>query len=144
MASKAEYPEEFFDAESSRTPESSSETLSGINDSLIFVGFNSRVIALDRHSGRQVWNWKSPKGSGFVAILVDADRLIVSVEGYTYCLDPDSGSCVWSNPLKGMGTGIPCLASARGSTLSWSNLAQIAVDQEQAAHQQQSQSMHTP
>ena len=144
MPSKPEFPEEYFDAESGRVTVPSHEGTSAINDSLIFVGFNSRVIALDRHSGRQVWDWKSPKGSGFVAILVDSDRLIVSVQGYTYCLDPHSGSCVWSNPLKGMGTGIPCLASARGSTLSWSNLAQIAVDQEQVAHQQQSQSMHTP
>ena len=142
MPSKPEFPEEYFDAKSGRVAGPSHEGTSATNDSLIFVSFNSRVVALDRHSGKLVWDWKSPKGSGFVAVLLDADRLIVSVQGYTYCLDPDSGICLWSNPLSGMGTGIPCLASSRGSTLLWSNLAQIAADQEQATHQQHSSNMH--
>jgi outer membrane protein assembly factor BamB len=84
--------------------------------SLIFVGFNSRVAALDRTSGQVVWKWKSPKGSGLAALLLDGDRLIVSVQGYTYCLDPLSGDVIWTNPLKGMGLGTTCLASARGNT----------------------------
>jgi outer membrane protein assembly factor BamB len=82
---------------------------------LVFVGFNSRVNALDRYTGETVWTWKSPKGSGYAAILVDGDRLIVSVNGYMYCLDPIFGQEVWSNPLPGMGTGVPCLASANGT-----------------------------
>ena len=142
MPSKPEFPEDFFDDNSSRLTDSPIEDSSAVNGSLIFVGFNSRVVALDRRSGQLVWDWTSPKGSGFVAMLLDVDRLIVSVQGYTYCLDPDSGTCLWSNPLSGMGTGIPCLASSRGSTLLWSNLAQIAADQEQAAHQQHSSNMH--
>ena len=141
MPSKPEFPEEYFDAESGRVTGPSHEGTSATNDSLIFVGFNSRVIALDRHSGKLVWDWKSPKGSGFVAVLLDVDRLIVSVQGYTYCLDPNSGTCLWSNPLSGMGVGIPCVASSRGSTLAWSSLAQIESDQQQAHHQQQ-QSLH--
>jgi hypothetical protein len=38
------------------------------------------------------------------------------VDGYTDGLDPQDGREKWSNPLKGMGTGIPCLASIYGST----------------------------
>ncbi len=30
--------------------------------------------------------------SGYVTILVDGDRLIVSTNGYIYCLDPLTGS----------------------------------------------------
>ena len=56
-----------------------------IND-LLYVGFNSRVVALHKKSGQLVWQWKSPKGTGYPAILVDANRLFVSVDGYTYAL----------------------------------------------------------
>ncbi|MCX7806546.1 MAG: PQQ-binding-like beta-propeller repeat protein [Planctomycetota bacterium] len=86
----------------------------GKPEDMIFVGFNSRVVALDRQNGDVLWQWKAPKGTGYVAVLLDGDRLVVSVEGYTYCLDPATGDEVWFNPLSGTGTGVPCLASARG------------------------------
>ena len=84
-------------------------------DQLIFVGFNSRVAALHRETGETVWQWKSPKGMGYTTILLDGDRLIVSVQGYTYCLDPLSGQQWWFNGLPGMGTGVSSLASVRGA-----------------------------
>jgi outer membrane protein assembly factor BamB len=85
-------------------------------DHLVYVGFNSRVVALGRHTGQQVWDWKCRKGSGFPALLIDGDRLIVSIQGYTYCLDPATGDELWSNPLPGKGLGTPCLASVRGGS----------------------------
>ncbi|MFM9961161.1 MAG: PQQ-binding-like beta-propeller repeat protein [Planctomycetaceae bacterium] len=139
MSRKLEFPEQLFPENTGEEPADAQATSSGSNDSLVFVGFNSRVVALDRRTGQLVWDWKSPKGSGFVAVLLDADRLIVSVQGYTYCLDPNNGALLWANPLSGLGVGIPCLASAHGSTLAWSNLAQIAADLEQAQQQQHSQ-----
>jgi outer membrane protein assembly factor BamB len=84
-------------------------------EELIFVGFNSRVVALHRDSGNVVWHWKSPRGSGYVTLLLDGDRLVVSVVGYTYCLDPRTGHQLWFNELAGMGTGVASLASVRGS-----------------------------
>ncbi|MGA2065430.1 MAG: PQQ-binding-like beta-propeller repeat protein [Thermoguttaceae bacterium] len=81
---------------------------------LIFVGFHSQVVALHRDSGELVWQWKSPKGSGYVTLLLDGDRLIVSVVGYMYCLDPATGSQLWFNELPGFGTGVASLASVRG------------------------------
>jgi outer membrane protein assembly factor BamB len=83
---------------------------------MIFVGFNSRVVALDRDYGDVVWQWKAPKGSGYVAVLLDGDRLIVSVNGYMYCLDACTGDQKWFNPLSGTGVGVPCLASYRGGS----------------------------
>jgi outer membrane protein assembly factor BamB len=48
-------------------------------------------------------------------LLLDGDRLIVSTNGYIYCLDPLSGAIVWHNPLKGYGSGAPTsLVSVRG------------------------------
>jgi outer membrane protein assembly factor BamB len=84
-------------------------------EQLIFVGFNSRMAALDRDTGAVVWKWTSRKGSGYTTLLLDGDRLIVSVEGYTYCLNPEDGSEVWFNDLPGMGSGVATLASVRGT-----------------------------
>lgn len=79
----------------------------------LFVSFNSRVLALDRDTGRLIWNWKAHKGrSNYVSILVDDEQLFVSIDGYTYCLDPFTGRQLWFNPLKGFGYGIPTLATA--------------------------------
>ncbi|MBW3539775.1 MAG: PQQ-binding-like beta-propeller repeat protein [Planctomycetes bacterium] len=101
---------------------------------LVYVGFNSRVVALDRQTGEIVWQWQSPKGrSGHVAVLVDGDRLIVSVQGYMYCLDPLDGTQLWSNPLTGLGVGIPGLASLQGNSGSAAAAALIA-QQQAAAH----------
>ncbi|QDV53169.1 outer membrane protein assembly factor BamB family protein [Gimesia fumaroli] len=83
----------------------------------LFVSFNSRVLALDRDTGELLWNWKAPKGrSNYVSILVDDEQLFVSVDGYTYCLDPYTGQQIWFNPLKGFGYGIPTLATAEFHT----------------------------
>jgi len=98
---------------------------------LVYVGFNSRIAALDRYTGEIVWQWKSPKGSGFVSLLLDGDRLIASVQGYTYCLDPLFGQQVWSNEMKGFGTGTTSLVSMNGT--SGSSAAAAAVQAQQAA-----------
>jgi len=99
---------------------------------LVYVGFNSRAVALDRQTGEIVWEWKSPKGrSPHVAVLLDGDRVIASVHGYTYCLDAITGEQLWSNPLTGFGTGLPTLASIYGNSGSAAAAALIA--QQQAA-----------
>lgn len=101
---------------------------------LIYSGFNSRVFALDRADGRVVWHWHAPKGrSSNVAVLLDGDRLIVSVQGYMYCLDPLSGQQLWENPLSGFGVGIPSLASLQGNSGSAAAAALIAQQQAAAA-----------
>ena len=100
---------------------------------LAFVGFHSRVLALDRDTGKIIWDWKSPKGSSsHVAVLLDGDRLIVSVHGYMYCLDPITGRQLWYNPLKGFGTGIPSLTSIHGNSGSAAAAALIASQQQAA------------
>ncbi len=101
---------------------------------LLFVGFNSRVAALDRQTGQIVWQWKSPKGrSPHVAVLLDGDRLMVSVHGYTYCLDTATGEQIWSNSFEGFGFGLPSLASIHGNSGSAAAAAIIAQQQAAAA-----------
>lgn len=101
-----------------------------VND-LVFVAFGKYVVALDRYTGEKLWQWSPSKGAGYMSILVDGDRLIVSAMGYMYCLDPVFGQEVWSNHLEGLGTGVPCLASTNGH--SNSSAMQAAMQQQAAA-----------
>jgi outer membrane protein assembly factor BamB len=85
-------------------------------DQLIFVGLNGYAVALDRDTGEIVWSNNQMK-SGYVTLLLDGDRLIVSTNGYIYGLDPLSGDILWHNPLHGYGAGAPAsLLSVRGRT----------------------------
>lgn len=102
-----------------------------VND-LVFVAFGKYVVALDRYSGEKVWQWSPVKGAGYMSILLDGDRLIVSAQGYMYCLDPLFGQEVWNNPLEGMGTGVPCIATANASTTQ-SSMQSSAAQQAAAA-----------
>jgi outer membrane protein assembly factor BamB len=99
---------------------------------LIFAGFNRRVIAVDRYTGEITWMWKAPKGSGFVSLLLDGDRLLAGVGGYLYCLDPLYGQEVWSNPLKGLGQGVMSLASVHGKSVG-GDVAAAAEEQRRRA-----------
>lgn len=82
---------------------------------IVFTGFNKRVVALDQNTGEVLWDWVSPKGSGYVSLLLaDDQHLIVSVYGYTYCLDPGTGHQMWFNELAGYGMGIASLVSTGG------------------------------
>lgn len=101
---------------------------------LVYVGFNRHVVALHRDDGKLIWNWKSPAGGGFPAVLLDGDRLIVSVQGYTYCLDPITGEQLWANHLKGYGVGTATIASIYGNTGSTAAAAIIAQQQAAAAN----------
>jgi outer membrane protein assembly factor BamB len=82
-------------------------------DRVVFVGFNGRVAALDRHTGATVWEWRSPRPrNGYVSLLLlDERQLIASVVGYTYCLHPRTGQQEWVNELKGFGTGVTSIVA---------------------------------
>ena len=80
---------------------------------LVFVGFRSQVVALDRETGAVVWKWKSRKGGGYTTVLRVGDRLVVSVLGYTYCLEGETGRELWFNELEGMEMGVVSMASMR-------------------------------
>lgn len=98
---------------------------------LIFTGFNKRVAALHRNTGQIVWQWTAPQGSSYTSLLLDGDRLIVSVHGYMYALDALSGTQLWANEMAGFGFGIACLASVNGC--SSAHVVAMAAAQQQAA-----------
>ena len=85
-------------------------------DQLIFVGLNGYAVALDRETGEIVWSNDKLK-SGYVTLLLDGDRLIVSTSGYIFCLDPLTGHILWQNRMSGYGLGTPtALISVRGQS----------------------------
>lgn len=98
---------------------------------LVFTGFNRHVVALDRETGQVVWQWAASHGSGYTTLLLDGDRLIVSVMGYTYALDALTGRQLWMNELAGFRCGVASLVSMRGC--SQDAAAQMADYQSKAS-----------
>ena len=108
---------------------------------IIFTGFNRRVAALHRDTGNILWQWKAPKGSSYVSLLLESDIMVVSVDGYMYGLDPLSGRELWYNPMDGFGTGVTSLVSARGIASNPVHLAAAEIEARRAADS--SHSHHT-
>ena len=105
-------------------------------NNLVFVGLNSRVAALNQDTGTLVWQWRAttPRSGGYVSLLLlDDTRLIVSVNGYTYCLDPRTGEQLWYNELKGFGSGVTSIATLGKNNLRDLLLAAAAADAAAAA-----------
>ncbi len=101
-------------------------------DDLLFVAFNGRVVAVHRHDGSIVWEWTEGAASNYVGLLPDGDMLFVSSRGYTWALDPATGATLWHQPFKGMGIGVPSLATMRG-TSSGSSGAAAETERNEAA-----------
>ena len=104
-------------------------------DHAIYAAFNGRVFALDRRDGSILWRWTTPKGGNFVTLLPDGDQLLVCSNGYLWALRAEDGLCLWSQPFKGEGTGIPFLASPRSgsetqTTAAMAVLAATAAEEE--------------
>ncbi len=99
---------------------------------LVFSGFNRRVAALHRRTGQIVWQWRAPKGSVYVSLLLEPGVLVVSVDGYMYGLNPLTGGQLWYNPMDGFGTGVTSLVSVNGSGGSQVNIAAAQIAAKQA------------
>ena len=104
-------------------------------DHAIYAAFNGRVFALDRRDGSILWRWTPPKGGNFVTLLPDGDQLLVCSNSYLWALRAEDGLCLWSQPFKGEGTGIPFLASPRSgsetqTTTAMAVLAATAAEEE--------------
>ena len=100
-------------------------------DDLVFTGFNKHVAALHRDTGAVVWQWTAPSGNTYTSLLLDGDRLIVSVQGFMFALDAATGRQLWANEMVSYGYGVASLASVRGgataSTLPTTASAQAAA-----------------
>lgn len=80
----------------------------------LFVGSNGRVAALNADSGEVLWKVELKPGffkSGydFVALLETPTRLYAHTYSTVYCLDLESGTIIWENPIKDL-TGVAVLS----------------------------------
>jgi outer membrane protein assembly factor BamB len=76
----------------------------------VFLGLNGSVIALDDTTGDHVWTTRL-KGSDFVNLILNENKLYATTKGEIFCLDPGTGKILWQNPLRGMGHGLVCIAA---------------------------------
>ena len=112
-------------------------------DHAIYAAFNGRFFALDRRDGSILWRWTTPKGGNFVTLLPDGDQLLVCSDGYLWALRAEDGLCLWSQPFKGEGTGIPVLASPRSGSETQTTAA-MAVIATAAAEEERRRQSSTP
>lgn len=82
--------------------------------SLIYLGINGGVSALDKATGQQVWRAEL-KGSNFVNLWFEDDAVFAHSYGELFCLDAATGALRWQNGLKGLGYNPASFASAQGS-----------------------------
>lgn len=83
--------------------------------SLIFVGIKDSVVALDEHTGAEVWRAEL-RSSDYVTVFWDGEALLAANAGEVWRLDPARGEVLWHNELKGMGRGLVSLASSRSAS----------------------------
>jgi outer membrane protein assembly factor BamB len=83
--------------------------------SAIFIGIHGNIIALDRTTGQQLWK-TALKGTDFVNLMLDNDRVLAATKGEIFCLDAATGQLIWSNDLPGEGRGLVTIATASGSS----------------------------
>jgi hypothetical protein len=109
-------------------------------DHAIYAAFNGRVFALDRRDGSILWRWTTPNGGNFVTLLPDGDQLLVCSNGYLWALRAEDGLCLWSQPFKGEGTGIPVLASPRSGSETQTTAAMALIATAAAEEERRRQS----
>jgi outer membrane protein assembly factor BamB len=78
----------------------------------LYVGIKGAVLAVRKHDGAVAWTTKLRRGSSFVPIIQEGDRLYVASGGEVSCLDATTGAVLWHNALKGYGMGYVALAGA--------------------------------
>ena len=72
---------------------------------LLFVAAGRKVQALDRYSGRPVWQMRLPRMlGGGVSMLVPSGReVFVGRGGYVYCVDAQTGQVLWERGVESSG-----------------------------------------
>jgi glucose dehydrogenase len=86
------------------------------HSSLVFVASGKYVQALDRASGRPVWQRKLPASiwsSGFTTLMAEGQEVFVGRSGYVYCLDAATGQVLWERGVGSSGS-LVVMASPSG------------------------------
>lgn len=62
----------------------------------LVVTLGNVVVAMDRRSGRRMWEWKGPSSSVFSRVLVTDERVVVGGERSLSCVAYATGAPLWS------------------------------------------------
>jgi outer membrane protein assembly factor BamB len=81
--------------------------------SLVYIGINGYVIALDCATGQEIWRTALNPGD-FINVAVADDSIYATTKGELFCLDPATGRLRWQNQLKGLGRGLVTIAGSNG------------------------------
>ena len=86
--------------------------------SLVYIGIKHHVLAFDWKTGVEVWSAelmpKYKSSATFVNVVRDRDGLFATCAGELFSLDPRTGTLLWQEPLKGLGTGLVSVATDLG------------------------------
>jgi len=107
----------------------------------VYVGLKGSVLALERESGRILWQ-RELAGSSFVNLIEDGDHIFALSQGEAYCLDAGTGALIWHNPLKGFGLGIGSILVSGQPARSAGAVAQIIAAEEAATQQAATSAPH--
>jgi outer membrane protein assembly factor BamB len=81
------------------------------NRDAIYIGIAGTVLALDRGTGAEIWH-AGLKGTDFVNVVLDGDRVLAATKGELFCVDASTGRILWNNELRGFGRGLMTVATA--------------------------------
>jgi len=76
----------------------------------LYVGIKGHILGIRKYDGTVAWSTKLRRGSSFVPIIQEGDRLYAASGGEVSCLDSATGTVLWHNQLKGFGMGYAALA----------------------------------
>ena len=81
-------------------------------EEILVIGVKKSVIALERATGRRLWeaDLGGGIGTGFVSVIADETRVFAHARGELFCLDLFSGRRLWEDGLPGYGYGLASLA----------------------------------
>jgi len=98
-----------------------------MNPNIVYVGVKAQVAAVDKATGKTLWQTKLKggltSGERFVTLLVEEGHVYAHTYGELFCLDAETGEILWQNALEGLGYDIVSLASEGSSSLSPAALA---------------------
>ena len=84
------------------TPGPMDHALTIANNNLVFAGLtNHRMLALDRDTGEQVWDFKAHLPISASALVHDGAAYVTSAGNIIYGLDAQTGEQLWKHKLRG-------------------------------------------
>ena len=81
----------------------------------LFIGARGRVLALEKHTGREVWRIELKTGffrtgKDFVTLSEGVDHLFAFSYGIAFCIDKGNGRILWQTEIKELKQHVASLA----------------------------------